>query len=714
MDDATFFRRVRLDLTGMPPTGTELKAFLEDSSPNKRGKLVETLLAGDKSNQPYATYVSQLLAAQYAFDDAKTTADAKKTLWIDTIATKRPYAAEQLTGPPDSMMGGDSQSAWCSLTADDQEEWLELEYAEPVWTVAVLVYANCSPGAVSQVQIHSAEQPGLSFTWADRDPTAKTATHGISVIPLASQMNTRRIKITLDSKNTPGWNEIDAVGLLDAQGKVHWANSAKASSTYADAPTRTSARLSLQATAEGGVVRYLPLVGRAVKSGELLLPLSDAPPKLCYVIVQSEKGQDRVVRCTLSGKETVLELLAKVYPQENLDRQRAWILRPTAGHDGIDRILRPDRDAIRKGNAQTNYEVVPGDRIFVSGEDTRDAKILDGVWRGSRQPPQRQQTAQEALAQWLSGATQAQQAAAEAQRQQALAAEQAAKAAVEQKKSADAADQARLKATQHQSAPIPATSKVSEHRIRQDDLAQQLLRAQAEQAKAEAMAKSIPLGQRAKLALSRRSSVRRQVQDVQAAHEAGRATADLLIDAQRRLADAEREYYLALEEQWNAKRQEMEARDAAKAAANADVRQLQQQLREQENLIKNLKIEADRAAKPTRTEPAAADSTSTRSTAERSLIESAFAAIADKPEKETARVAIKALLGQSATAAFAGVKQFNRVAVDGEEIAFAAIAKPNEVIVCGKRIGTAKVRAYDETGRVYLVGVEFVEPPQNS
>ena len=121
-------------------------------------------------------------------------------------------------------MGGDCQSAWCSLTADDQEEWLELEYAEPVWAVAVLVYANCSPGAVSHVQIHSAEQPGLTFTWADRDPTAKTATHGISVIPLTSQMNTKRIKVTLDSKNTPGWNEIDAVGLLDAQGKVHWAD----------------------------------------------------------------------------------------------------------------------------------------------------------------------------------------------------------------------------------------------------------------------------------------------------------------------------------------------------------------------------------------------------------------------------------------------------------------------------------------------------------
>ena len=31
----------------------------------------------------------------------------------------------------------------------------------------------------------------------------------------------------------PGWNEIDAVGLLDKQGQIHWAKSAKASSTFA-------------------------------------------------------------------------------------------------------------------------------------------------------------------------------------------------------------------------------------------------------------------------------------------------------------------------------------------------------------------------------------------------------------------------------------------------------------------------------------------------
>ena len=43
-----------------------------------------------------------------------------------------------------------------------------------------------------------------------------------------------RIRIYLDSPKVPGWNEIDAVGLVDEKGTTHWAASARASSTYAD------------------------------------------------------------------------------------------------------------------------------------------------------------------------------------------------------------------------------------------------------------------------------------------------------------------------------------------------------------------------------------------------------------------------------------------------------------------------------------------------
>jgi hypothetical protein len=52
--------------------------------------------------------------------------------------------------------------------------------------------------------------------------------------PLETECGVDRIRIHLDSPAVAGWNEIDAVGLLDAEGTVHWAVQATASSTYAD------------------------------------------------------------------------------------------------------------------------------------------------------------------------------------------------------------------------------------------------------------------------------------------------------------------------------------------------------------------------------------------------------------------------------------------------------------------------------------------------
>src|SRR5436190_19965425 len=43
--DAEFMRRVSLDLIGMPPTADEARAFLAETSPDKRTKLIDRLFA---------------------------------------------------------------------------------------------------------------------------------------------------------------------------------------------------------------------------------------------------------------------------------------------------------------------------------------------------------------------------------------------------------------------------------------------------------------------------------------------------------------------------------------------------------------------------------------------------------------------------------------------------------------------------------------------
>ena len=46
-DDAEFFRRIQLDLAGQIPSATAVRAFLKNTDPKKRTKLIDQLLAGD-------------------------------------------------------------------------------------------------------------------------------------------------------------------------------------------------------------------------------------------------------------------------------------------------------------------------------------------------------------------------------------------------------------------------------------------------------------------------------------------------------------------------------------------------------------------------------------------------------------------------------------------------------------------------------------------
>jgi beta-lactamase regulating signal transducer with metallopeptidase domain len=146
---------------------------------------------------------------------------------------KRPWGPEQVTGPPDTWpQAGDIGTAWASLTEDGQDEWLLLEYAEPIMPNAVLIYETFNPGAVRRVTVFNLNGEEVEV-WKGKDPTPIGKPNGLSVIPFRIKFKTNRIKIYIASKEVTGWNEIDAVGLRDVLGRTHWAAAAEASSTYA-------------------------------------------------------------------------------------------------------------------------------------------------------------------------------------------------------------------------------------------------------------------------------------------------------------------------------------------------------------------------------------------------------------------------------------------------------------------------------------------------
>jgi len=156
-------------------------------------------------------------------------------IWRDLTSVQRPkrdWGPEQATGEPDTNMAGDIVTAWASASQDGQDEWLLMEYANPVVPPAVLVYETFNPGSLVRVTGFKLDGEEVEL-WKGVDPTPTDAGMGTSEIPVKISFTIARVKLYIDSKNVPGWNEIDAVGLRDKEKKMHWAIAADASTTYA-------------------------------------------------------------------------------------------------------------------------------------------------------------------------------------------------------------------------------------------------------------------------------------------------------------------------------------------------------------------------------------------------------------------------------------------------------------------------------------------------
>lgn len=111
-DDATFMRRVHLDVIGTLPTVDEARAFLADTTADKRAKLVDRLLARDE----YADYWTMRYSDLLRVDKDKTTVPGAVAMsrWLHRqFAQNRPYDqfAREIVAAQGSI-GGESPAAF--------------------------------------------------------------------------------------------------------------------------------------------------------------------------------------------------------------------------------------------------------------------------------------------------------------------------------------------------------------------------------------------------------------------------------------------------------------------------------------------------------------------------------------------------------------------------------------------------------------------------
>jgi protein involved in polysaccharide export with SLBB domain len=109
--------------------------------------------------------------------------------------------------------------------------------------------------------------------------------------------------------------------------------------------------------------------------------------KFYYIITDFAGSGEQVVRLPATGNETVLDAISQIGGLSPVSTKKIWIARPAPTGECVDQILPVDWKGItRRGHARTNYQILPGDRVFIMGQpltkvDTHMARALQPVER---------------------------------------------------------------------------------------------------------------------------------------------------------------------------------------------------------------------------------------------------------------------------------------------------------------------------------------------
>jgi polysaccharide export outer membrane protein len=120
-----------------------------------------------------------------------------------------------------------------------------------------------------------------------------------------------------------------------------------------------------------------------LQNPEVSIDIGGYNSKVYYVITDGASFGEQVVRLPVTGGETVLDALSQINGLPAVaSKSRIWLARPAPAEQPENQMLPIDWDAIvRHASTATNYQVLPGDRIYVSSQpmvafNNRLAKLL--------------------------------------------------------------------------------------------------------------------------------------------------------------------------------------------------------------------------------------------------------------------------------------------------------------------------------------------------
>lgn len=187
ISDAAFLRRVHLDLVGLLPTPKELDAFLADRSPNKRAKMIGSLLADEiRYTEHWLTFWNDLLRNDYGGTGFITGGRKQVSGWLyESLINNKPYdqMARELIAPPTPESRGYIDGIkWRGEVSAGQT--IEIQFAQSVGQSFLginLKCASCHDSFIDRWKL--SEAYGLAAIYSSRPldihrcdkPTGETA-----------------------------------------------------------------------------------------------------------------------------------------------------------------------------------------------------------------------------------------------------------------------------------------------------------------------------------------------------------------------------------------------------------------------------------------------------------------------------------------------------------------------------------------------------------
>ena len=106
---------------------------------------------------------------------------------------------------------GDYSLAWASLGADDADEWIEVGYDQPRPISAVQIFQTFNPGAIAKVELVTTT--GRRIRAFSGEPTAQGPAKRVIDVQCTTEP-IAAVRVELGSRAVPGWNELDAIGVV--------------------------------------------------------------------------------------------------------------------------------------------------------------------------------------------------------------------------------------------------------------------------------------------------------------------------------------------------------------------------------------------------------------------------------------------------------------------------------------------------------------------